>query len=87
MSNDDWKRHAACRRDDASERLRLNQAFFAAVPEIAEEVYQLCAGCPVRVVCLNYALDNGLRYGVFGGLNARERARLRDDQEEMNNEY
>ncbi len=34
----------------------------------------LCAGCPVRVDCLNYALSRPEKYGVWGGLSEDERA-------------
>ncbi|MDT0382587.1 WhiB family transcriptional regulator [Streptomyces sp. DSM 42041] len=33
----------------------------------------LCARCPVREACFNYALDNGLREGIWGGLTEAER--------------
>jgi WhiB family transcriptional regulator, redox-sensing transcriptional regulator len=37
----------------------------------------LCKLCPVRVQCLDYALGNSIRYGIWGGLNKEERARER----------
>jgi WhiB family transcriptional regulator, redox-sensing transcriptional regulator len=37
----------------------------------------VCALCPVRVQCLDYALRNSIRHGIWGGLNEDERARER----------
>lgn len=41
------------------------------------EAKAVCAGCPVREDCLEFALALGLDYGVFGGLSASERRALR----------
>ncbi|TMR13807.1 WhiB family transcriptional regulator [Nonomuraea turkmeniaca] len=37
----------------------------------------ICAGCPVRGDCLRWALEHGERWGIWGGLNPRERRHLR----------
>lgn len=37
----------------------------------------LCRECPVRNACLDYALTKPEPYGIWGGLNERERKRLR----------
>jgi len=37
----------------------------------------VCAGCVVRDECLEYALVNGEKFGVWGGLSERERRRIR----------
>jgi WhiB family redox-sensing transcriptional regulator len=37
--------------------------------------------CPVRAECLEFALRNDERYGVFGGLSERERRKLKRAQE------
>lgn len=34
----------------------------------------VCAQCPVRVECLDYALSRPEKYGIWGGLNEEERA-------------
>lgn len=39
---------------------------------------RICAACPVRRPCLEYALAEGLEYGVWGGLTARERMKLQE---------
>lgn len=35
-----------------------------------------CLGCPARADCLRTAIDNGERYGVWGGLSPNERWQL-----------
>ena len=37
---------------------------------------EICAQCPVRVPCLEYALENRISHGVWGGASERRRARL-----------
>lgn len=41
--------------------------------EIARKV---CADCPVKMQCLDYALDQRIDHGVWGGTSERERRRL-----------
>lgn len=41
------------------------------------EAKRVCAGCPARAACLQRALDNDERFGVWGGLSERERRRIR----------
>lgn len=36
-----------------------------------------CSGCPVLLECREYALVAGERFGVWGGLTARERRAIR----------
>jgi WhiB family redox-sensing transcriptional regulator len=33
----------------------------------------LCAACPVRPECLDYAVSNGIEWGVWGGTSQGER--------------
>lgn len=49
-------------------------------PEKAERVAaakRICAGCPVKTECLDYAMTNKEIYGVWGGTSEEERARMR----------
>jgi len=37
----------------------------------------VCASCPAQAQCLDYALGNSIVHGIWGGLNAEDRARER----------
>lgn len=37
---------------------------------------RVCAECPVRQECLEYALANRIDHGVWGGTSERERRRI-----------
>jgi WhiB family redox-sensing transcriptional regulator len=65
-----WRELAACRGADLG-------LFFPGRGESAEPARQVCAGCPVREPCLDYALGNGITHGVWGGLAERDRRALR----------
>ena len=41
------------------------------------EAKRVCATCRVRDECLDYALDYGEKYGIWGGLNREERAAVK----------
>ena len=37
---------------------------------------RICADCPVKELCLEYALTNRIDHGVWGGCSERERRRI-----------
>lgn len=37
----------------------------------------LCADCPIRLQCLDYAMKQNEEYGIWGGLSPHERKLLR----------
>lgn len=37
---------------------------------------QVCAECPVKIECLEYALRYRIEHGVWGGASERERRRI-----------
>lgn len=65
-----WQDFGACRGVDPS-------LFFPEKGESASEAKEVCKGCIVREYCLEYAMVNGEKHGIWGGLSERERRRLR----------
>ncbi|MEU6595069.1 WhiB family transcriptional regulator [Streptomyces sp. NPDC046881] len=46
---------------------------------VRDAAKELCARCPVRDACTDYAIANDLRDGIYGGLTVDERdAQVRD---------
>lgn len=43
--------------------------------DLVADAKKICAGCPVRVRCLNFALNNNIVHGVWGGTSGIERLR------------
>jgi WhiB family redox-sensing transcriptional regulator len=64
-----WRKHAACRGLEP-------EVFFPVSEEQTEEAKAVCRECPVREACLEYALANREREGVWGGATERERRRM-----------
>jgi WhiB family transcriptional regulator, redox-sensing transcriptional regulator len=64
----DWRHSARCRNEDP-ETLFVQGAQ-------QRDAREVCKGCPVRTECLAHALDNRVRFGVWGGMTERERRAL-----------
>lgn len=65
-----WQADALCAQTDP-------EAFFPEKGGSTREAKKICALCPVRAQCLEYALKNDERFGIWGGLSERERRKLR----------
>ena len=65
-----WQADALCAQTDP-------EAFFPEKGGSTREAKRVCEGCEVRSECLDYALANDERFGIWGGLSERERRRLR----------
>ena len=63
--------------DDLDEGPLAWQAFFPEKGGSTREAKRVCATCEVREECLQYALANDERFGIWGGLSERERRKLK----------
>ncbi len=54
--------------------------FFPERGASTREAKAVCRGCVVAAECLEYALVNGEKFGIWGGLSERERRRLRRER-------
>jgi WhiB family redox-sensing transcriptional regulator len=65
----EWHAEALCAETDPD-------AFFPEKGESSREAKRICLGCEVKRECLEHALTNQERFGIWGGLSERERRRL-----------
>lgn len=65
-----WQEDALCAQTDP-------EAFFPEKGGSTRDAKKICESCPVRAQCLEYALMNDERFGIWGGLSERERRKLR----------
>jgi WhiB family redox-sensing transcriptional regulator len=65
----DWMRQGLCRSEPPSR-------FFPSDGVGVDIARRICAQCPVRQACLEYALTNRIDHGVWGGCSERERRRI-----------
>lgn len=66
----EWQEQALCAETDP-------EAFFPDKGGSTREAKRICQACGVRDECLEYALENDERFGIWGGLSERERRRLK----------
>ena len=65
----EWMRRGNCREEPPS-------LFFPSDGAGVDAARRLCATCPVKEPCLEYALRNRIDHGVWGGTSERERRRI-----------
>jgi WhiB family redox-sensing transcriptional regulator len=64
-----WMARGNCR-DEVPAR------FFPSDGVGVDHARRICATCPVREPCLEYALEQRIDHGVWGGASERERRRI-----------
>ena len=65
-----WQEYANCLGVDPD-------LFFPERGASPTEANEVCRGCIVREDCLEYALQTGEKFGIWGGMSERERRRIR----------
>jgi len=80
----DWRLDAACAEYDPDMWFSENGGW----TEINKHAIRICATCPVKKICLNKAMEDeassdvlSVSHGIFGGLSAKERSRIRREKE------
>ena len=68
-----WQDRALCAQTDP-------EAFFPEKGGSTREAKRVCRSCEVRAECLEYALENDERFGIWGGLSERERRRIKRER-------
>lgn len=68
----EWQNDAQCR-DIVPEEL---ERFFGSDIEQRAVTQEYCADCPVKDECLEYAIANSERMGVWGGTTVKQRNKL-----------
>ena len=66
----DWTDLALCAQADP-------EAWFPEKGGTTKPAKQICRTCEVRTECLEYALVNDIRFGVWGGFSERERRKMK----------
>lgn len=66
----EWQQRALCAQTDP-------EAFFPEKGGSTREAKKVCSSCDVRAECLDYALANDERFGIWGGYSERERRKLK----------
>ncbi len=65
-----WQTDALCSQTDP-------EAFFPEKGGSTRDAKRICTSCDVKSECLEYALQNDERFGIWGGLSERERRKLK----------
>ena len=68
-----WQYNALCAQTDP-------EAFFPEKGGSTREAKSICAKCPVREQCLEWALEHDERFGIWGGLSERERRKVKKER-------
>jgi WhiB family redox-sensing transcriptional regulator len=64
---------AACRNYDT-------KLFFPDKDDSEDLAKEICNDCPIRISCLNFAINNNEKEGIWGGMNAAQRIKIKNER-------
>ncbi|UXY24980.1 WhiB family transcriptional regulator (plasmid) [Streptomyces cynarae] len=71
----DWRHQASCREEDPDLFFPIGDT--GPVLLQVQEAKAVCRRCPVIGQCLQWALESGQEFGVWGGLSEAERRAMK----------
>lgn len=71
---DDWRRFGSCLGEDPEAWFPIGTQGPARLQ--IEAARLICHSCPVQQDCLDWALDEGIEHGIYGGATEEERKKL-----------
>lgn len=74
----DWRASAACRDEEPELFFASDQTAYG--QHTVDEAKAVCRRCPSQDACLQFALDEGIDHGIFGGLTDKDRRNMRRRQ-------
>lgn len=80
LANNQWKLQGSCRGLDAD-------LFFPDRGASTRLAKSVCRKCPVQEECLEYAVNNREKFGIWGGLSERERRAIRKKRSTVINSH
>jgi WhiB family transcriptional regulator, redox-sensing transcriptional regulator len=69
-----WQDYANCRGADAD-------LFFPERGASTRKAKSICGECQVRAECLDFAIEIGEKFGIWGGMSERERRKVRRERQ------
>ncbi|MDR2748322.1 MAG: WhiB family transcriptional regulator [Bifidobacteriaceae bacterium] len=66
-----WREYALCSQTNPT-------AFFPEKGGSTKDAKKVCTNCVVKSECLAYAIENDVRFGIWGGKSERERRKIKN---------
>ena len=71
MENTQWRKKAACSGVDTE--IFVAPLNVTVTVKFKQRALSYCNVCPVKKECLNYAFENNIQHGIYGGMTNKDR--------------